>query len=133
MSAPVLDCSVVCAWLLDDESVPEADAALEAAGRHGGLAPGLWWAELRNALVMAERRSRLSPAQTAEALAEIEALGVTLDHTPDSGATLRLAREHRITIYDALYVELAIRKQRQLATLDHALRQAAEAEGIDIL
>ena len=97
------------------------------------MAPSLWWAELRNALVMAERRSRLSPAQTAEALAEIEALGVTLDHTPDSGTTLRLAREHRITIYDALYIELAIRKQRQLATLDHALRQAAEAEGIDIL
>ncbi|MCY3641080.1 MAG: type II toxin-antitoxin system VapC family toxin [Gammaproteobacteria bacterium] len=46
---------------------------------------------------------------------------------------LRLAREHRITIYDALYIELAIRKQKQLATLDHALRQAAEAEGIDIL
>ena len=133
MSAPVLDCSVVCAWLLDDESVPEADAALEAAGSHGGLAPGLWWAELRNALVMAERRGRLSPAQTSEALAEVEALGVTLDHAPDSGATLRLAREHRITIYDALYVELAVRERRPLATLDRALRRAAEAEGIDIL
>lgn len=132
MSAPVLDCSVACAWLLEDESVPGADRILQQAGTHGAAAPGLFWAELRNALVMAERRGRLTPQQTGEALAELEALDIDLDHTPDDATTLRLARDHRLSVYDALYLELAIRQRRELASLDKALRRAAGLEGIDI-
>ena len=132
MTAPVLDCSIACAWLLDDERVPVADKVLERAGTHGASAPGLFWAELRNALVMAERRGRLTPAQTMAALAEIEHLDVELDHAPDEENALRLARQHRLTVYDALYLELAIRKRRELATLDAALQRAAESEGIRI-
>lgn len=132
MNAPVLDCSVACAWLLKDERVPGADRVLGQAGTHGASAPGLFWAELRNALVMAERRGRLTPAQTTEALTEIEHLDVELDHAPDEETTLRLARDHRLTVYDALYLELAIRQKRELATLDTALQRAAESEGVAI-
>ena len=132
MSAPILDCSVACAWLLDDENVPGADSVLQRVGTHGASAPGLLWAELRNALVMAERRGRLSPAQTAAALAEIEDLDIELDHLPDAATTLRLAREHRLSVYDALYLELALRQQRELATLDSALARAAELEGVGL-
>ena len=132
MNAPVLDCSVACAWLLDDESVPGADKFLKRVGTYGASAPGLLWTELRNALVMAERRGRLAPAQTAAALAEIEDLDIELDHAPDSATTLRLAREHQISVYDALYLELAIRQRRELATLDRTLQRAAESEGVGI-
>ncbi len=132
MNAPVLDCSVACAWLLDDESVPAADRVLKRVGTYGASAPGLLWAELRNSLVMAERRGRLAPAQTAAALAEIEDLDIELDHAPDGATTLRLAREHQISVYDALYLELAVRQRRELATLDRALQRAAESEGVDL-
>ena len=132
MSAPVLDCSVACAWLLGDESVPGADRILEQAANHGASAPGLFWAELRNALVMAERRGRLAPTQTTSALAEIEHLDIELDGEPDEETTLRLAREHRLTVYDALYLELAVRQKRELATFDTALQRAAESEGVTV-
>lgn len=132
MSAPVVDCSVACAWFMDDERVSGTDSILEQVADHGASAPGLLWAELRNALVMAERRGRLTPAGTAAALAEIESLDIELDYAPNNATTLRLAREHRITVYDALYLELAVRQQRELATLDRALQRAAESEGIDV-
>jgi len=133
MSAPVLDCSVVCAWLLADESAPGADAILQRVDGRGGAAPGIWWAELRNVLIMAEQRRRIAPPQTRAALANIQALGIVLDHAAESETVMRLAREHRISVYDALYLELAIREQRPLATLDRALAKAAMAEEVRVL
>ena len=74
--------------------------------------------------VMSERRGRLT------VMAEISALDVRLDYSPESALVLRLAREHRLTVYDSLYLELAVRERRPLATLDRKLRLAAEAEGV---
>lgn len=133
MNSPVLDCSVVCAWLLADESVPEADSILDQVGGGGAIAPGIWWAELRNVLIMAERRRRISPSQTSAALGAVEALGIMLDHAADGATVMRLARDYRISVYDALYLELAIREQRPLATLDRALGKAAESEQVRVL
>ncbi len=126
----MLDCSVAVAWLLGDENSPEADAVLDRVVASGAVAPALWWAEVRNVLVMSERRGRLTMAGTTRALAEIGALNVRLDYSPESALVLRLARDHDLTVYDALYLELAIREQRPLATLDRKLRLAAEAEGV---
>lgn len=100
--------------------------------REGGAAPGLWWAELRNVLIMAERRSRITEPRTAAALAAVEALAIELDHTPNGEDTLRLARRHRLSVYDALYLELALRKRAPLATLDRRLSLAATSEGATI-
>ena len=133
MNGPVLDCSVVCAWLLVDESVPEADSILDQAGAGGAIAPGIWWAELRNVLIMAERRRRIAPSQTTAALGAVDALGILLDHAAEGATVMRLARDHRISVYDALYLELAVREQRPLATLDRSLRKAAENEQLEVL
>ena len=130
MSALVLDCSVAVAWLLEDEGSPAAEAVLDRVVTSGAVAPALWWAELRNVLVMNERRGRMTVAGTTIALAEIGALGVRLDYSPESALVLRLARDHSLTVYDSLYLELAIRERRPLATLDQKLRMAAEAEGV---
>ena len=133
MKAPVLDSSVTMAWVLRDEQSAQADAALEQVAKIGGIAPALWWVEVRNVLVIAERRGRLTQEDTAAAVQAIDALGIHLDHAPDNASLLRLARTHGLSAYDALYLELAVRQQRPLATLDHKLRAAAQAEGITLM
>lgn len=132
MKAPVLDSSVTMAWVLRDEQSAQANATLEQVASIGGVAPALWWVEVRNVLVIAERRERLTPEDTEVALQALDALGVHLDHTPDNASLFRLARTHGLSAYDALYLELAVRQQRPLATLDHKLRAAAQAEGITL-
>ena len=66
------------------------------------------------------------------ALRAIEALDIRLDHAPDGGALLRLARTHGLTGYDAMYLELSVRQQRPLATLDRKLNAAAQLEGLEL-
>ena len=118
------------AWVLRDEQSTQADAALEQVAEIGGIAPALWWVEVRNVLVIAERRGRLTQEDTAAAVQAIDALCIHLDHAPDNASLLQLARTHGLSAYDALYLELAIRQQRPLATLDRKLSAAAQAEGI---
>ena len=132
MKAPVLDSSVTVAWVLGDEPSARADAILEKVTEIGGAAPALWWVEVRNALVIAERKGRLTQEDTAAAVQAIDALGVHLDQAPDSDSLLRLARTHGLTAYDAMYLELSIRQQRPLATFDRRLSAAAQAEGIPL-
>ena len=133
MRAAVIDRSTAVAWAMMDEPSADAEFALEQVRVHGGVAPQLWWAELRNALLVAERRGRATPAITDAALAALDTLPVQLDHKPNGPMVLRLAREHDLTIYDALYLELALREGRPLATLDRKLVRAAEAEGVELL
>ena len=133
MKAPVLDSSVTMAWVLRDEQSAQAGAALEQVAEIGGIAPALWWVEVRNVLVIAECRGRLTQEETAAAVQAIDALGIHLDHAPDNASLLRLARTHGLSAYDALYLELAVRQQRPLATLDHKLSVAAQAEGIALM
>ena len=132
MNAPVVDCSVTMAWVLGNESSAVADSTLELVTAHGGFAPSLWWVEVRNVLLTAERKGRLMPEDTSVALRAIEALGIRLDHAPDGGALLRLARTHGLTGYDAMYLELSVRQQRPLATLDRKLNAAAQLEGLEL-
>ena len=132
MTGPVVDCSVAAAWVLADESSEAADSILERVVDEGGLAPSLWWAEIRNSLVTAERRRRIAPADTEHALATLDRLAIDLDHTPGSAMVLRLAQDHALTAYDAIYLELALRRSRALATLDRKLAAAARSAGIAV-
>ncbi|WP_419949291.1 type II toxin-antitoxin system VapC family toxin [Candidatus Palauibacter sp.] len=130
MRSLVIDCSAAMAWTMVDESSALGDAALAELRVGGGVAPQIWWAELRNGLLAAERRGRISPAGTDAALAALGDLPITLDHTPHGSMVLRIAREHDLTVYDAMYLELALRLRRPLATLDRKLARAvAEAGG----
>ena len=130
MKAPVPSSSVALAWVLRDEPSASADAALQQVAENGGVDPALWWVEVRNGLVTAERRGRLTQEDTAAALQAIDALGIHLDHAPDNTSLLRLARTHGLTVNDAMYLELSIRQQRPLVTLDGKLHAAAQAEGV---
>ena len=106
----VLDASIAACWAFEDEDHPVAAVALERIRTDEARAPSLWWFEVRNTLLVNERRGRLTEADVAAFLRGLSRLGVTLDRTPDEAALLALARRHRLTVYDASYLELTQRE-----------------------
>lgn len=129
----VVDASVTACWAFADESDPRADRALRRLRRDEALAPALWWFEVRNILVVNERRQRLTQADSAAFLRDLAHLGISLDRSPDEGEVLRIARAHRLSVYDAAYLELAQRRGVALATLDADLVRAATAEAVPLV
>jgi len=79
----------------------------------------------RNLLLANERHQRITPTQTAAALNLVQELPMRFDSQADSDTTLQLARAHRWTVYDAVYLELAVRRHLPLVTFDAALAEAA--------
>jgi predicted nucleic acid-binding protein len=131
--ACVLDASSVFPWVFEDEATPEADAMLAMVGTQGAAVPSLWFIEIANGLGMAERRNRLSRAALTEAIALLEGLPLDVDEMAPArafGDIVDLMRRHRLTAYDAAYLELAIRRSLPIATKDQDLRRAAEAAGV---
>ena len=133
----VIDSSVTLGFLLKDEQSDSAlkvfEAIENAAETH---VPNLWWVETANGLLMAERRKRISQAETSEALQMIQMLGVQTDIDTSSQVvheTVSLARLHGLTVYDAVYLELTMRRNATLATADKLLEKAARRVGISIL
>lgn len=134
--AYVIDPSLALAWLLPDEHDEHNQNALtiRQAIENGEEAwiPSHWWLEIGNALLMAERRGRITAEQSAQAFALIEALPLEEDEETAEQLTARtfaLARKHRLTIYDAAYLELAQRRGAALASFDAQLVDAAAKEG----
>ncbi len=128
MSRFVLDASVAGAWLLEDEDDPVANAAMSRLATGFALVPQLWHLEVRNTLFVAERRGRMAAPALDAGLRRVAELPIRTDSEPDLGAVLTLARRRRLPIYDALYLELALRADAPLATVDRALVSAAMAE-----
>ncbi len=129
----VVDASVALCWLMPDEQHSVAEAAYRRIAHDPALAPGLWWYELRNVLIVNERRGRLDREKTAHVLRLIRALPVAIDTGAEEEALLQLARQYRLSVYDAVYLELALRKKCPLATLDGALASAARAEAVPLI
>jgi len=132
--AYVIDPSLALAWLLPDERNQDATAVRQAIEDGDDTwIPAHWWLEIGNALLMAERKGRITPEQTAQAFALIDALPLEQDEETAEhiGArTISLARKHRLAIYDAAYLELAQRRGALLATFDAQLIAAAAKEGV---
>ena len=129
----VLDASVAACWGLADEDHAVAELAISMIQSDAALAPDLLWFELRNILMVAERRKRITEADTRQFLRRFADLGITLDRFPHEDAVLGLARSQRLSVYDASYLELAQRERLPLATLDKDLARAARAEGVTLL
>jgi predicted nucleic acid-binding protein len=129
----VLDASITACWAFEDEDHPIAALALERVRTDEARAPGLWWFEVRNTLIVNERRGRLTEHDTAAFLRGLARLGVTVDRSPEEAEVLALARRHRLSVYDAAYLELAQRDGVALATLDGELAAAARGENILLL
>jgi predicted nucleic acid-binding protein len=119
---------VALAWCFADEQEPYAVAVLRLLEIRTAIVPSVWPLEVANGFVIAERRGRLQPGRTVELIAEIAKLGIEVDSHTSSQAwkeTLTLARRYGLSVYDAAYLELAIRESLPLATLDRALAKVA--------
>ena len=133
VSISVLDASFTTAWLLPDESNQRVNALMARFEIEGGLVTQHWHFEVRNALLMAERRGRIAAGTIGMRLSRLNRLSLNTDQSPNLEVALELARRHLLTFYDALYLELSLRRGAQLATLDNALGRAAAAEGVSPL
>jgi predicted nucleic acid-binding protein len=129
----VLDGSVAVAWYFKDEADPYADAVAACFPGERAVVPSVWPLEVANAVLMGERRKRSTEAQAAKWLAYLHSLPVTVDDETSARAwsdVLSLARAHKLSAYDAAYLELALRRGLPLATLDDKLKAAAQTVGV---
>ena len=129
----VLDASTTAAWCFPDEDDSDADIAFDRLSAEPAIVPALWWVEIRNILIIGERRRRIDAAETARFLADLDRLPIRIDNDPINDVLLTLARRHAITAYDALYLELAIRHAAPIATLDKRLAKAARDAGMPVI
>jgi predicted nucleic acid-binding protein len=97
------------------------------------VVPSLWWYEVRNILIVNERRKRIAESETADFLGHLSRLPIQIDRFSDEGLVLRLARSHGLSVYDAAYLALAQQRRLALATLDGDLRKAANVEGVSLI
>ncbi len=133
MKAFVLDANVAIEWVIGETPTPVGQRAQEAFADMPVTAPGLFWAETRNILLIKERKGGLDRTEVRAILSSLDGLNVEYDDAFDPDQTLALGATHGLTIYDALYLELAQRRTAPLATNDRALRRAAEAEGVTLV
>jgi predicted nucleic acid-binding protein len=132
----VLDTSLTLSWYLEDEVTVAADAVLDRVVDSGAVVPALWRIEVLNAFQTAIRRRRIDAAFRDTALARLAAMPITVDPDTDMrvwSATLHLVDRFRLTAYDAVYLELAQRRELPLATLDQELRAAGAVLGVPLL
>ncbi|MCY3603498.1 MAG: type II toxin-antitoxin system VapC family toxin [Chloroflexota bacterium] len=129
--AVVIDASIAAAWCFpDEESALGTDALALDVADDAMIVPGVFWYEIRNALIRAERRGRIDAAGSGSFLAQLGELRPEVDTDHDEARTLDLARRYTLTFYDAAYLETAMRRDARLATLDGALATAAAREGV---
>lgn len=136
MNRLVLDCSVTMAWCFDTEANTYADRVQERLHEAEAVVPTIWSLEVANVLLVGERRGRITPAETTDFVRLLQSYPLMVDQQTSEhvwDTTLKLARDHRLSSYDAAYLELALRHGLALATLDEALRRAAEQLKIDVL
>ena len=132
----VVDASMAVAWLFDDERTDAAHDVMRRVAAAGAVVPSLWRLEVANMLRNAVRRGRCDEDYVDRSLERLGRLAIVTDDETDSqawGATRALARELGLTLYDAAYLELAIRKGGVLASGDADLLAAAERRGVDVL
>ncbi|MCM2255333.1 MAG: type II toxin-antitoxin system VapC family toxin [Vicinamibacteria bacterium] len=130
----VIDTSVAAAWWFADEVTPATDAVLERVVAEGAVVPALFPAEVANVLVQAERRKRIAPALADRVLGILSGLPIEVEASLRApGGAVQLARAHGLTVYDATYLETAIRRALPLATLDRELQRAARTAGVALV
>ena len=129
----VLDASITACWAFRDEQHSDADLALLRVRTEEAVVPSVWWFEVRNILVVNERRGRISLPDSSAFLLHLAKLPVRVDRVPDEDSVLRIARACRLSVCDSAYLELAQREGLAIATLDADLRKAALREGVRLI
>ena len=130
----VLDCSVAMAWVFSDEASEATSRLRDSLVDDRAFVPSLWPVEVGSVLLAATRRGRIQAGEWPGILAALEALPIEVEPVSASrawGPVLALADRHGLSIYDAMYLELAVRLRLPLATLDRKLAVAARTDGVE--
>ncbi len=135
MTPVVIDASVAVSWCFEDEANDKSRMLLEAAREVLLLVPTVWPLEVVNVVLMAERKGRIHPADSARFFQLLSDLPIRLISEAMGGLAIEesmvsLARRRMLTAYDAQYLQLAIGREASLATLDVQLAEVARAEGV---
>lgn len=132
----VIDSSMTLAWYFEDEKTDASLAILRRVVEAGAIVPALWRLEVASGLQVAVRRRRITIEYRDSSLSDLRALVIAVDPQTDRhawAATLELSDRYRLTPYDAAYLELALRRNLPLATLDAELLAAAQGAGVTVL
>ena len=132
----VIDASMTIAWLFSDERSDAPQKILRRVAAEGALVPSLWRLEIANVLRNAVRQKRCNTGYATRCLERLGRLQIIVDAETDRHAwsqTHLLSNEHDLTLYDAAYLELALRRSRPLASRDAALIKAAKAADVEML
>ncbi len=136
MPAFILDSSVALAWYLPRQQTTRTDALMHRTANEGALTTTLWPIEVANVLLMYERRGQLTTADRMSAIGFYRSLPIDIDDQTAARAwstAFDFALAHKLTLYDAGYLELSLRSGLPLATLDQALTKAASSCGVTVL
>ena len=137
MATFVVDASVTLAWCFEDEATGWTDSLLDRLSAGDRIAvPAHWPAEVSNGLLMGLRRHRIQSGRPHQFWNELAILPIDVEPpllSADAKAVLDLAEHHGLTVYDAVYLELATRRNYPLASLDTALLAAANQAGVTVL
>ena len=131
----VLDCSVAMAWVFPDEASEGTERLRDSLIDGKAFVPSLWPVEVGSVLLSATKRGRIRADEWPGICASLDALPIEVDPVSASrvwGRALALASEHGLSVYDAVYLELALRMRLPLATLDRSLADAARTAGADV-
>jgi predicted nucleic acid-binding protein len=131
MPALVIDCSLAASWCFPDERTEYTNAILRAISTPlEAVAPRLWAYEIRNSVLLGLRRKRITQVDAQEFLSSIKVLPIRLADPVSYDSIFNLADRHGLTVYDAAYLDLALRAGLPLASLDRALCRAAGSSGV---
>jgi predicted nucleic acid-binding protein len=129
----VIDASVVASWYFADERSVEGDLVLGKLNLDHASVPEIWWFEIRNVMLIGERRGRSTKVRNELFLQFLSGLPIDVSPRTDDAPIMELARRHNLSLYDACYVDLAQQRALPLATFDQAMARAAAAEGIALV
>jgi len=129
----ILDNSVVCGWILENQATDYSAAIAKRLEQERALAPPLLQLEIVNVLRTACKRQIMIASQAQALLAQLSLLPIEINaNPPEPGLLLALALRYELTSYDAVYLELALRMQLPIATQDAALAEAARIAGVGV-
>ena len=135
--ALVRDASVAFAWVLPSQASPGADALLTRIEAGAAVVvPSLWFLEVANGLLTAQRRTLITASERRQALERLSVLTLTIGEDAGRaafGQTSELAEQYGLSVYDAAYLEVGLRRRLPLGTRDKALRAAAKRSGLKVL
>jgi len=132
----IIDCSITMSWCFADEATAESQQLARSLQQTTALVPAHWFLEVANVLWTTQRKKRISCADAAVFVARLRSIDIEVDHEAAARAfdhILPLCDRHALTSYDAAYLELALRRQLPLASLDKELCSAAASLGIQVL